>query len=174
MENIGLQKGQKILVHGGSGGIGSLAIQIAKHLGGFVATTVSESAIDFVKNLGADVVIDYQHQDFTNEIQDYDAVFDTVGGETGAKSYTVLKPEGVLVSMVDRENESLAKQYNIKYVHIFTQVTTERLRTIAKLVDDNALHVHIDKVFPFNEAAEALEYVKTGHPKGKVVIQVLE
>jgi alcohol dehydrogenase len=172
VDHIDLQAGQKILIHGGAGGIGSLAIQIAKHLGAYVATTASSTEDDFVKNLGADVVIDYQTQDFSTLLKDYDAVFDTVGGETNAKSYTILKNGGALVSMVQPVDEALAKQYGVKYTQQSSKLTTERLTKIAELVDSGALKAKVDKVFPLDQAAEALEYLKTGHPHGKVVIQV--
>jgi alcohol dehydrogenase len=172
VDHIGLQAGQKILIHGGAGGIGSLAIQIARHLGAYVATTASAANIDFVKELGADEVIDYQAQDFTQMIKDYDAVFDTVGGETNVKSYTVLKHGGTLVSMVEQPNEDLVKQYDITYVHQSSKATPERLNKIAELVDKGALKAHVDKIFPLDQAPEALEYLKTGHPRGKVVLQI--
>ncbi len=172
VEHMGLKTGQKILVHGGSGGIGSIAIQLAKHLGAYVATTASAEEADFVKGLGADEVIDYKTQDFSTLLKDYDAVFDTVGGETNRKSYIVLKPEGVLVSMVAQPDEALVEQYKTKYAYQFTQVTTERLNKISELVKSGELRVHIDKAFPLDEAAEALEYLKTGHPKGKIVINI--
>jgi alcohol dehydrogenase len=172
VDHMHLQKGQKILIHGGAGGIGSMAIQLAKHLGAYVATTASAKDIDFVKNLGADEVIDYKAQDFTELIKDYDAVYDTIGAETNKKSYSVLKPGGALVSMVEQPDEELVEKYQIKYTAQFTRVTPERLNAITKLVDDGTLKPIIDKVFPLDQAAEALEYQKTGLPKGKVVIQV--
>jgi alcohol dehydrogenase len=173
-DHIKLQSGQKILIHGGAGGIGSLAIQIAKDLGGYVATTVSTSDIDFVKGLGADESIDYQAQDFSALLKDYDAVFDTIGGEAHTKSYTVLKKGGIMVSMVEPANEALAKEHGIVYIQQSSQATPERLAKITGLVDSGKLTVNIDKVFSLDQAAEALEYLKTGHPRGKVVIQVKE
>lgn len=172
VDHIGLKSGQKILIHGGAGGIGSLAIQIAKNVGAYVATTASAKEAEFVKSLGADEVIDYQAQDFASLLKDYDAVFDTVGGETNAKSYTTLKNGGTLVSMVQPEDAALTKQYGIKYVHQSSQPTVERLAKIAEMVDNGTLKVNVDKVFPLDQAAAALEYLKTGHPRGKVVIQV--
>lgn len=172
VEHINLKSGQKILIHGGAGGIGYMAIQLAKHLGAYVATTASAADSDFVRNLGADEVIDYQAQDFTILIKGYDAVFDTVGGETNRKSYVVLKPGGALVSMAVQPDDDLIKKYDVHYTAQFTRTTTERLTKIAELVDAGKLKVHIDKVFPLDQAAEALEYQKTGHPRGKVVIQI--
>lgn len=172
VDHLDLESGQKILIHGGAGGIGSIAIQLAKHLGAYVATTVRNSDIDFVKNLGADEIIDYKTQDFTSILKNYDAVFDTVGGETNAKSYAVLKTGGALVSMVEQPDDALVKQYDVRYTRQFTQVTTERLTGIAELVDNGILKVNIDKIFTLDQAAEALEYLATGHPRGKVVIQI--
>jgi alcohol dehydrogenase len=172
VDHIGLQAGQKILIHGGAGGIGSLAIQIAKDLGAYVATTANSTETDFVKSLGADEAIDYQTQNFSALLKDYDAVFDTVGGETNAKSYTILKKGGKLVSMVQPADEALAKQYDVQYTQQSSKLTVERLTKIADLVDNGKLKAKVDKVFPLAQAAEALEYLKTGHPHGKVVIQV--
>jgi NADPH:quinone reductase-like Zn-dependent oxidoreductase len=169
---MNLQAGQKILIHGGAGGIGSFAIQLAKHLGAHVATTAARPETDFVKSLGADEVIDYRTQDFSQILKDYDAVFDTVGGETNTKSYQVLKPGGTLVSMVMPADEELVKQRGITYVQQSSQATAERLNEVGKLVDSGALKVNVDKIFPLDQAAEALEYLKSGHPKGKVVITV--
>src|SRR3989344_1661696 len=103
--HMNLKSGQKILIHGGAGGIGTIAIQLAKYLGAFVAATASTQDLDYIKNLGADVIIDYQKQNFTDLISYYDAVFDTVGGETYQKSFMVLKRGGVIVSMLEQPNE---------------------------------------------------------------------
>jgi len=171
-EHIDLKPNQKVLIHGGAGGIGSLAIQLAKHVGAYVATTVSAEDIEFAREIGADEVIDYKAEDFSAKLQDYDAVFDTVGGETTTDSYKVLKPGGVLVSMVDKPNDDLVQKYKTKFITQSTKITSERLTNIVKLIDDGELKVNIDKVFPFDQTASALEYLKTGHPRGKVVIKV--
>ena len=163
---------QRILIHGGAGGIGSVAIQLAKHTGAYVITTAAASDTDFLKGLGADEVIDYENQDFSQELSDIDAVFDTVGGETNKKSYTVLKDGGAFVSMIEAADDEMVANKHLRYDHQFTRTTTERLSEVAKLVDAGDLKVNIDKVFPLEEAGEALNYLKTGHPKGKVVIQV--
>lgn len=172
VDHMNLQKGQKILIHGGAGGIGSMAIQLAKHIGAHIATTVSPDDSDFVKQLGADQVIDYKTQDFSQIIKDYDAVFDTVGGDTNLKSYTVLKPGGSLVSMVAQPDEALVKQHKLNYTAQFSRITTERLTKLAELFDQGALKPQIDKGFPLDQAADALEYLKTEHPRGKVVLQI--
>lgn len=172
IEYIKLKKGQKILIHGGAGGIGSVAIQIAKHIGAYVITTVSTNDINFVKELGADEVIDYKAQKFENTVKDIDSVFDTVGGETTNRSIQVLKNGAVLVSMVNPADEELAKAKNITVVTQFTQVTTERLEKLSELVENGAIIPHLEKTFPLEEAAQALDYLKNTPPKGKIVIFV--
>ncbi len=172
VEHANLQKGQKILIHGGAGGLGSFAVQLAKHIGAYVAATAATEDIEFVKNLGADEAIDYRTQDFSTLIKDFDTVFDTVGGETFEKSYQVLKPSGTIVSMVAKENEQLAKQYNVKTISQFTRTTTERLEKLAELVDQGAIDAQIDEIFPIEKAADALEHIKQGHHRGKIVIKI--
>lgn len=173
VEHIQAKQGQKILIHGGAGGIGALAIQIAKQAGAYVASTASASDAEYVKELGADQVIDYKDQDFSQIIRDYDAVFDTVGGETNKKSYAVLKKGGVLVSMAEQPDDELSQQSGITYIYQSTAPTQDKLNKIAELVDGGKLKINIDKVFSLDQASEALEYLKTGHPRGKVVLQVV-
>jgi alcohol dehydrogenase len=116
VENIGLSKDQKILIHGGAGGTGSIAIQLAKHLGGYVATTVSTNDKQFVQKLGADQIIEYKKDNFEDVIHDYDAVLDTVGGETYKRSFRVLnKDSGIIVSMLEQPNTELMNQYGTTY-----------------------------------------------------------
>lgn len=167
-----LQNGQRILIHGGAGGIGSVAIQLAKRAGAYVITTASTADADYVKGLGADEVIDYTTQEFAELVSDVDAVYDTIGGETNKKSYQVLKDGGVLVSMVAAADDELVAAKHVRYEHQFTQVTTAGLTEVARLVNAGALKVNVDKVFPLEQAGPALEYLRTGHPRGKVVIQV--
>jgi alcohol dehydrogenase len=171
VENIGLSKDQKILIHGGSGGIGSIAIQLAKYLGVHVATTVSANDKQFVQELGADVVIDYKSQNFEDLLHDYDAVFDTVAGETYRRSFKVLKKgSGIIVSMLEQPNSELMNQYGIKAIFQFTQVNRERLTKLAQWVDQNNIRVNVEKTFSLDEAGKALDYQKDVHPRGKVVI----
>jgi alcohol dehydrogenase len=172
VEHANLQSGQKILIHGGGGGIGSFAVQIAKNLGAHVAVTAAAEDAEFVKALGADEVIDYKNQKFEELLKEFDVVFDTVGGETNKKSYQILKSGGVLVSMTEQPDEELSKKYRITAVSQQSKSTTERLQKIAELIDQDKLKVNIDKIFPLEQAAEALDYLKNGHPKGKVVIEV--
>lgn len=172
VDHINLQSGQKILIHGGAGGIGSMAVQLAKHLGAHVSATSSGRDAEYVKELGADEVIDYEKQDFTTLIKDYYAVFDTVGGETTAKSYTVLKSGGALVSMAAKPDEALVAKYKINFTSQFTQTTTERLAKLATLFDNGDLKPQVDKVFPLDQVAQAMDYLKNDHPRGKVVLQI--
>jgi alcohol dehydrogenase len=125
-EHLSLSAGQKVLIHGGAGGIGGIAIQLAKHLGAQVATTASAENLDYVKNLGADEVVDYRSQKFEAVLGGLDAVFDTVGGETYARSFKVLKRGGRLVSMLEQPNQELLNNFGLKAVTQFTQVNTER------------------------------------------------
>src|SRR5919107_3350370 len=174
VETIGLSKGQKILIHGGAGGIGSIAIQLAKHIGAYVATTVSTDDKQFVKEeLRADEVIDYKTQTFEDLLpHEYDAVFDTVGGETYPRSFQILKRGGIIVSMLEQPNQELMDRFGVKAIFQFTQVNRERLTKLAQWVDQNNIRVNVDKTFPLDEAAEALDYQRDVHPRGKVVLQV--
>ena len=173
VENIGLQSGQKILIHGGAGGIGSIAIQLAKHLGSYVATTVATNDKQFAKELGADEVIDYKTQTFEDLIHDYYAVFDTVGGETYSRSFKVLKRGiGVIISMLEQPNQTLMEQFGVKAIFQFTQVNKERLTKLAQWVDQNNIRVNVDKAFPLEEAGKALDYQRNVHPRGKVVLAI--
>ncbi len=173
IENIGLSKDQKILIHGGAGGIGSIAIQLAKKLDAYVATTASTNDKQFVEMLGADEVIDYKTQTFEDMIHDYDAVFDTVGGETYARSFRVLTKDGIIVSMLEQPNSELMRQFGVKAIFQFTQVNRERLTKLAELVDQkNNIDIHVDKTFPLDEAGKALDYQKNAHPRGKIVLAI--
>jgi NADPH:quinone reductase-like Zn-dependent oxidoreductase len=172
MEHMHLSTGQKILIHGGAGGIGSIAIQIAKHVGATVATTVSADDVAFVKTLGADRIIDYKTERFEELAGDYDAVFDLVGGETLTRSFPVLKKGGIIVSMLDQPDPKLVERYDIRAVRQGSRVTTERLQGLTKLVEQGAVTIKVDRVFPLEEAAKALAYLEQGHPRGKVVVEV--
>ncbi len=172
VEHIGLSKGKKILIHGGAGGIGSIAIQLAKNLGAHVATTVSSDDKQFVQDLGANEVIDYKTQTFEDLVHDYDAVFDTVGGETYTRSFRVLKKDGIIVSMLEQQNLELMEQFGVKAVSQFTQVNRERLSKLAEWVDQNKVNIHIDKTFSLDEVGKALDYLRDIHPRGKIVLAI--
>ena len=171
-EDIGLSNGQTILIHGGAGGIGSISIQLAKYLGAEVATTVSTNDKQFVQELGADVIIDYKSQNFEDLLNDYDAVFDTVGGETYRRSFKVLKKGGIIVSMLEQPNTDLMYKQGAKAIFRFAQANRERLTKVAKWVDQNSIKINIDRTFPLDETADALDYQKDVHPRGKVVLVI--
>jgi len=172
VETMRLSKGQKILIHGGAGGIGSIAIQLAKHLGAYVATTVSTNNMQFVKeDLGADEAIDYKTQTFEDLLtHDYDAVFDTVGGETFTRSFKVLKRGGIIVSMLEQPNQELMDQFGVKAIFLFSQVNRERLTRLAEWVDQNNIRINVERTFPLDEARTALDYQRDVHPRGKIVL----
>jgi len=165
-EHIKLQRGQKILIHGGAGGIGHLAIQLAKALGAYVATTIKTEDVEFVKSLGADETINYKTQTFEDIIKDFDAVFDTVGGQTAEKSFGVLKRGGILVSMAGQPNQEQAKKYTITALGQGTQTNSASLIRLSELVDGGKIKVHVDKVFSIDQTREAFAY------QGKVVIRI--
>src|SRR5215212_5927206 len=174
VETMGLSKGQKILIHGGAGGIGTISIQLAKHLGAHVATTVSTNDIQFVKEeLGADEAIDYKTQTFEDVLShDFDAVFDTVGGETYTRSFKVLKRggSGIIVSMLEQPVQELMDQFGVKAVFVFSQGNRERLTKLAEWVDQNNIRVNVERTFPLDEARTALDYQRDVHPRGKIVL----
>ncbi len=170
-EHIKLRKGQKILIHGGSGGIGSLAIQLAKLHEAYVAASVSTSNIKLAKQLGADEVIDYKTNDFTSIIKGYDAVLVGAAEELN-NSYKVVKKGGILVSMVGNVDENLAKEYGITAITQMTQTSTSQLKRLSELVESGKLKPLIDKTFTLNNAREAFEYFEQKHPRGKVVIKI--
>jgi NADPH:quinone reductase-like Zn-dependent oxidoreductase len=173
VENIGLSKDKKILIHGGAGGIGSIAVQLAKHLDAYIATTVSTNDKQFVQELGANQVIDYKTENFEDILHDYDAVFDTVGGDTYKRSFKVLKKgSGIITSMLEQPNSELMNRYGVKALVQFTQANRQLLTKLAEWVDQNNIKVNIDKTFSIDEAADALDYQRDVHPRGKVVITV--
>lgn len=175
-EHIGLGKAgnKKILIHGGAGGIGTIAIQLAKYLGAYVATTVSTDDKEYAKQLGADIVIDYKNEKFEDMLKDYDAVFDTVGGDTTDRSFKVLKRGGVLVSMVGEPTKELAKKFNVTAIGQMTNTDVNHLKRLAELVDNGVIKPQVDKVFPLEQAREAFEYLEKSHPRGKVIVKIKE
>ena len=172
-DDIGLSEGQKILIHGGAGGIGSIAIQIAKNLGAYVATTVSTNDKQFVQDLGADIVIDYMNQTFEDLLHDYDAVFDTVGGDTYRRSFKVPRKGGIIVSMLEQPDSELMNQYGIRAVFRFAQANRERLTRLAQWIDENNnIRINVERTFSLEQAGDALDYQKDVHPRGKVVLVI--
>ncbi len=167
-----LQKDQKVLIHAGSGGVGALAIQIAKYLGAKVATTTSAANIDRVKKLGADVVINYKTQNFEDELNDYDLVLDMIGGETLVNSLKILKKGGMLVSIKDQDTQGLAEKYGVRFEAFFMWPSGKILTQLTQLINDNNLKPVIDRTFNFEDTQKAYDYLQTGRAKGKVVIKV--
>ncbi|HUP26236.1 MAG TPA: NADP-dependent oxidoreductase [Candidatus Limnocylindrales bacterium] len=172
LDTLRLATGQRILIHGGAGGIGSAAIQYAKYLGAYVATAVRAADMDFVTSLGADEVIDYEKQPFEDVFHDYDAVFDTIGGDTYARSFKVLKQGGAIISMNEQPNEQLSDTYKVKALHQSTKVTTDSLNRLAEVVNAGAIKPQVDREFSLDQAAKAFSFLETGHPKGKVVVKI--
>ena len=167
-----IKKGSKVLIHAGSGGVGTLAIQIAKHFGAFVATTTSGKNTGLVKELGADLVIDYTTQNFEEELSDCDLVIDTIGGETLTRSFKVLKKGGTMVSVKSQDNENLAEKYGVHFEWFFMSPDGKMLSELAKLISQGAVKTVIDSVFHMDQAAPAFDRLSTGRAKGKIVIAV--
>jgi len=167
-----LRKGQKVLIHAGSGGVGTLAIQIAKHLGAEVAVTTSSLNIEMVKKLGADVVIDYKTQKFEEELSDYDLVLDTIGGDIMKNSFKILKKGGSMVSIKGQDTEELAKKYDVNFDAFFMWPSGEMLSHLTHLINDEVVKPTIDRSYSFEQVQEAYDYLQMGHAKGKVVIKV--
>ncbi len=166
-----LQQGQKVLIHAGSGGVGSIAIQLAKHLGATVASTTSRENVAMVRALGADTVIDYQTQKFEDLVHDYDLVFDTLGGTTREKSYGVLKKGGHLVSIIAPPDTSgLADKLGVRSELFFMWASGAQLAQIAQLVEQGVIQPQIDRTYPLDQAQEAFDYSQSGQAKGKIVI----
>ncbi|WP_198085849.1 NADP-dependent oxidoreductase [Variovorax sp. E3] len=197
VETAQLKKGQKVLIHAGSGGVGTIAIQLAKHLGAVVATTTSTANIAWMKALGADVVIDYKQQDFAAVLSGYDVVLNSLGNDELNKSLQVLKPGGHLVSisgpptpvfaaerglawplqqvmrMLSFGIRRRARKNGVEYTFVFMRADGAQLREITALVESGAIRPVVDKVFPFQDTHKALAYVDGGRAKGKVVVQML-
>lgn len=165
--------GQKVLIHGGAGGIGSFAIQYAKHLGCYVATTVRASQKEFAGKLGADRIIDFEAEQFESVLKDYDAVLDTVGGEVYKRSFHILKKDGIVVSMLQNPpDQELMSKFGARSVALITQVNRASLSRLSELVDTDVIRAQIDREFPLEKTREAYTYFENDHLKGKVVIRV--
>ncbi|MFD4117533.1 NADP-dependent oxidoreductase [Streptomyces niveus] len=195
VERARVQPGQKVLIHAGAGGLGSIAVQLAKQLGAHVAATASTDKVDVVKELGADVVIDYKTQDFETVLDGYDVVLDSLGGETLQKSLRVLKPGGQAIGLAGPPDAAFArelganailrlvmtalsfktrrraKRHGVTYSFLFMRASGDQLRELTTLVDAGKIRPVVDRVFPFDQTREAMEYVEEGRAKaGKVVV----
>jgi NADPH:quinone reductase-like Zn-dependent oxidoreductase len=167
-----LSKGQTALIHGGAGGVGSYAVQLAHWAGARVITTASARHHDFLRGLGADQVIDYTTTPFEDVVHDVDVVFDTVGGESLARSWQVVKDGGVVVSIVSPRPADDPTQTRAQFVWFIVEPSGEQLRAIGDLIDTGQVQPVISKVFPLAEAREAWEVAASGHARGKVVLRV--
>ncbi|MDQ2753336.1 MAG: NADP-dependent oxidoreductase, partial [Bacteroidota bacterium] len=167
-----LEAGQRILIHGAAGGVGTFAVQLAKWKGAYVIGTASESNIDFLKELGADEVIDYKKQKFEELLNNIDVVFDLIGGDTQKKSVQVLKEGGILVSTLGIVDKDLLAQHNIKGEAYMAQSIPEQLNQMAALIDEGKLKPIIAKIMPLEQAAEAQKESEAGHVRGKIVLEV--
>jgi NADPH:quinone reductase-like Zn-dependent oxidoreductase len=195
-ERVDLRPGQKVFIPAGSGGVGTFAIQLAKCLGARVGTTTSAANVELVRSLGADEVVDYRTQAFETVLRDYDAALGTVRGDSIEKSIGILKPRGKIVSLVgpldvafararrlnvlltfvfalmSRKIMRLAKRQGVDYSFLFARPDGDQLGQIGKLIETQRIRPVIDRVFPFEQAKEALEYLAQGRAKGKVVVQM--
>ena len=167
-----LKKDDKVLIHAGSGGVGTLAIQIAKRFGAYVATTTSSKNAELVKSLGADVVIDYKTEKFQEELKDYDLVFDMLGGDTIVESFKVLKKGGALISIKGEDTENLAAKYDVRFENFFMSPDGAMLTEIVALLEAGSVKTVIDSVFPFEKVADAYDQLATGRSVGKIVVNV--
>ncbi|WP_438950891.1 NADP-dependent oxidoreductase [Porticoccus sp.] len=196
VEKANLRQGQKVLIHAGSGGVGTFAIQLAKHLGATVATTTSTANVDWVKGLGADTVVDYTRDDFEKILSDYDLVLSSLDTRTLEKSVQVLKPGGKLISISGPPDPDFAKalglgwaftqligllsygirrkakRHRVSYTFHFMSANGSQLERIASLIDSGVIKPVIDRVFPFAAIKEAMAYAATGRAKGKVVVKM--
>ena len=196
VERANLKKGQKVLIHAGSGGVGTFAIQLAKHIGATVATTTSAANADLVKSLGADIVIDYKKDDFEKVLNGYDVVLNSLGKDTLEKSLSVLKPGGKLISISGPPDADFAKangsnwflqqvmrllsfgirkkakRHRVSYSFLFMRANGEQLSKITSLIESGIIRPVMDRVFPFEATKEALAYIETGRSKGKVVVKI--
>ena len=198
IESARLRAGQKVLIHAGSGGVGTVAIQLAKHLGALVTTTAGARNHSLVKSLGADVAIDYRTTRFEAVAEDQDVVLDTQGGDTLLRSFEVVKPGGVVVTIggrpdgkfarawglslplvwilrfLNRKVDRQAKEKSVRFQYLFMHASGEQLERIGALVDQGVINPILDKTFPLEAAANAISYVESGRAVGKVVIRVAD
>ena len=169
-----LSAGQTVLIHGGSGGVGSFAVQIAKARGAKVIATASTANQEFLKQLGADVAIDYTKQKFEDVAKDVDVVLDSIGKDTLSRSYGVVKKGGIIVSLVASPKEFELEKHGIRGTGLDVEPTSEELAEIGKLVDDKKIKVIVSQTFPLSEAVKAHEQVATRHTRGKIVLKIAD
>jgi len=169
-----IQKGQRVLILAASGGVGSLAVQIAKNRGCYVIGTTSTANLDFVKNLGCNEVIDYMSQDFSQRLTDIDVVLDTVGGEVQEKAFKVLKRGGILVSTASKPNQETANGFGVRCEYVFVGPNAHILNELRTLIEMGQIHPVVDKVFRFEDVKQAQNYSQSGKARGKIVLEVVK
>ena len=169
-----LKEGQKLLVHGGAGGVGSFAIQLAKLKTASVLATTTRENFEYVQGLGADEVIDYTTTPFEMVAHDVDVVLDLVGGETQQRSWGVLKKGGIMVSLIQQPSQEDAAKYGVRATLIGAQPSSALLKELAALLDRGQIKVHVDKVFPLEQARQAQELKRNGHVQGKIALKLAE
>jgi NADPH:quinone reductase-like Zn-dependent oxidoreductase len=167
-----LKAGQRVLIHGGSGGVGHFAIQFAKVRGAYVITTVSAQHIDFVRGLGADEVIDYKAQRFEDVVKDVDLVYDLIAGETQERSWGVLKRGGIMVSTLAEPSQEKARAQGVRAMRYTVKENGGELEEIGRLIDEGKVKPKIARTYGLAEAASAQDYVEQGHTEGKVVLKI--
>jgi len=167
-----LQPGQRVLIHAGSGGVGHLAVQLAKWKGAYAFATASTKNQDLLRELGVDEPIDYTQQRFKNVGRNIDIVVDTLGGETQERSWSVLKKGGVLVSLVQPPSEEKAEELGVRAALLGAQPNGAQLADIAKIIDAGRLAPVIDRILPLSEVRRAHELSKSGHTHGKIVLRI--
>ena len=196
IERANLKRGQKVLIHAGSGGVGTFAIQLAKHVGATVATTTSTAYVDLVRSLGADVVMDYKKEDFSDVLRDYDVVLNSLDKVTLEKSLRVLKPGGQLISISGPPDAAFARSISASWIvrlivralsyritakasarqahysFLFMRANGGQLTEITSLIDNGIIRPVVDRVFPFASTKDAMAYVEAGRAKGKVVVSL--
>lgn len=173
-DTAGLSANQRVLIHAASGGVGSLAVQLAKVKGAYVIGTASARNADFLRELGTDEIIDYQATKFETVVQDLDVVFDTVGGDTQERSFSVLRKDGWLVSIVSSPSQETAAQHGVRSSMVGVQPNGGQLKEIAALVDSGKLKPYVETVLPLKEARQAHEISQSGRTRGKIVLQVVD
>ena len=167
-----LKPGQRVLIHGGAGGVGHFAIQFAKATGAYVITTVSEKHIDFVRSLGADEVIDYEKQRFENVVRDVDLVYDLIASETQERSWAVLKRGGIMVSTLSEPSQEKARAEGVRAMRYTVKENGGELEQIGRLIDAGKVKPRVTRTFQLVEAPQAQQYVEQGHTEGKVVLKI--
>jgi len=169
----GLVAGQRVLIHGGAGGVGHLAVQLAKWKGAHVITTASAANHDFLRKLGADQIVDYKTVRFEDAIEPVDIVLDTQGGEIQERSWQTLKPGGILISIANPPSAEKAKALGVRQAFVFIDPNAAHLAEIAKLVDADKLKVIVETILPLSDATRGQELSERGHTRGKIVLRVI-